>query len=392
MSDIATRGREWSGARLTETALRRRGGEKWHAAAPGILPAWVAESDFEVPPAARAALLDVVDRGEFGYVSPLRRDAYRAAVARWYRERHGVGVEPGDVHPVADVIEAYRRTIRDFTDADTPVVVPAPAYPPFFAVAEQEGRRVITVDTVDGLDLDLLEATLSERPSLLVICNPHNPLGRVAGLDELRAIASIVDRCGGRVFSDEIHAPLVLDAVRHVPYFSVCSEAASHTITAFAASKAFNLPGLKAAALLTSNLPDRSRWEGLGHLASHGASVMGLAAGAAALEHDRDWLDESIGYLRGNRHRVLEAVAEIDGARATASQATYLQWIDVADSPAMNSPQVSSPAVLCAEGGLLVSDGAAFGGFSSCIRFNFASPRPLLDAALARLIETLSHR
>lgn len=367
---------------LTEKVLRRRGGMKWEVAVDGALPAWVAESDFAVADVVRDALTDVVERGEFGYVAPSRVEGFRSAVSRWYGDMH-VSVVPAEhVHPVGDVIEAYRHVIRSFTPPGMPVIIPTPSYPPFAAVAAEEGRDVIRIPAAGGIDLDALDDALRARPALLIVCNPHNPLGRVASRDELAAIAEVVERHGGRVFADEIHAPLVLDDIAHVPYASVSEAAASHALTAFAASKAFNLPALKAAALITSNPADLARWNALGPLAGHGASVMGLVAGAVALDDGRDWLSQMVAYLRENRDRVMSAVASIDRARAVASQATYLQWIDLSDALAGEGP---TAAELCAASGLLVNDGPAFGGPAGAIRFNFALPQHLLDEALDRL-------
>ncbi|MCM3501165.1 aminotransferase class I/II-fold pyridoxal phosphate-dependent enzyme [Microbacterium sp. P26] len=370
-------------ATLTEESLRLRGGKKWEDAVDGMLPAWVAESDFAVAPVVRAALTDVVDRGEFGYVSDERLAAFRGAVSRWYGEAHATPVPEEHVHPVGDVIEAYRHAIRDFTAPGTPIIVPLPAYPPFSAVAAEEGRDVLHIGAVGGLDLDALDATMREHRALLVLCNPHNPLGRVAPREELLAIAEIVDRSGGRVFADEIHAPLVLDDVSHVPYASVSPAAAAHSLTAFAASKAFNLPSLKAAALLTSNAADLGRWNKLGPLAGHGAGIMGLVAGTAALDHGREWLTQQNAYLRSNRDLVGRAASGIPGAAFTLSQATYLQWIDL--TAVDRTSPIRTAAHMCAEAGLLVNDGSTFGGFPGHIRLNFATPRHLLVEMLDRL-------
>lgn len=375
-------------ATLTEESLRLRGGKKWEDAIDGMLPAWVAESDFAVAPVVQAALTDVVDRGEFGYVSDEQLAAFRGAVSRWYVEELATPVREEHVHPVGDVIEAYRHAIRDFTALDWPVIVPLPAYPPFSAVAAEEGREVLHVGTVGGLDIDALDAIMRERRALLVLCNPHNPTGRVATREELLAIAEVVDRHGGRVFADEIHAPLVLDDVSHVPYASVSPAAAAHALTAFAASKAFNLPSLKAAALLTSNEADLATWNALGPLAGHGASIMGLVAGTAALDDGREWLAQQNAYLRSNRDLVARAASGIPGVAVIPSRATYLQWIDATAAHRFTPDRTA--AQICAAAGLLVNDGSTFGGSPGHIRFNFATPRHLLVEMLDRLTRALA--
>src|SRR5699024_8205558 len=150
-------------------------------------------------------------------------------------------------------------------------------------------------------DLAALERAFDDGGGLLVLCNPHNPTGRVFTVDELRAIEELVDRKGGRVFADEIWQPLVFSGHRHVSYASIGRRAAGHTVTAIAASKGFNLPGLKCAQLITSNAADEDTWQEVGWLPMHGAANLGLAATAAAFDDSLGWLDDVTAYLERNR-------------------------------------------------------------------------------------------
>ncbi|GAA2175960.1 pyridoxal phosphate-dependent aminotransferase [Agrococcus versicolor] len=370
---------------LTVQALRARGGEAWAAVPEHAIAAWVAEMSFPVAPVVRDALADLVDRGELGYVSAQRRRTYEEAVAGWYGREHGHRIDPDHVHAVGDVIEAYRKALASLPGG-AHVVVPVPSYPPFLFVAAEEGRRVVTIPSSaeDGIDLDALDAALAPD-ALLVLCNPSNPFGRVSTRDELATIAEVVERRGARVLADEIHAPLVLDPqVAHVPYASVNAAAAAHSMTAFSASKAYNLPGLKSAALITANERDQRWWTTLGAIPSHGASIAGIVASTAALDDDGGWLADVRAYLLGNRDLVHATLREMPALRATPPAATYLQWVEHVEG------STGSPTAALAARGLVVTDGAAFGGFDHAFRLNFALPRPVLVRALAIVAETFS--
>lgn len=366
-------------------ALRARGGEKWAAAGPDQLPAWVAEMDFGAAPAVTQALHDLVARAELGYVAPARRQAYRDAVSTWYTDQHGLTVDPARVHVVADVVEAYRQVLTHlYPDGD--VVLPVPAYGPFTMVARTLGRRLRTVPMREAggrweLDLDALETALrGAHPAVLVLCNPHNPTGRVHTRAELTAVAEVVERCGARVFADEIHAPLVHAGHTHVPYASVSPAAAAHSVTAFSPSKAYNLASLKSAALLLTRDQDVRLLADVGHLASHGASIAGLVAGTAALEQDDGWLDDVRATLLANRDRLVQVLGAVPGLRVQAPDGTYLAWIDAA------STHVAAPAAHLAANGVLVNDGAMFGdAYGTWFRLNFATPAPVLDEVLRRV-------
>ncbi len=359
---------------------------KWDAATGEQIPAWVAEMDFGLAPPIARALHDLVDRAEFGYISPARIEQFRAAVADWYTTQYSLPVGANHVHPLGDVVEAYRRTIEVFSPAGSPIIVPVPSYAPFLFTPETMGRPVIRVPLAHAedenvLDLDAIDAAFAAGGRLLVLCNPYNPLGRVFSTEELRAVAAIVDKHGGFVFSDEIHAPLVFDG-RHVPYASVAPVAAAHSVTGFSPSKAFNLPALKAAVVITNNEDQRRSWAGQGPLVFHGASIPGVVANTAALTEGRAWLAEVTEYLRGNRDLVAEAVAATPAARATPPEATYLYWID------LSRAGHDSPVDTLAARGVLASGGAVFGNqFGQFIRLNFGLPRPILTRVLERFID-----
>ena len=383
---------------LTAEVLRARGSLKWST--PAEIAAWVAESDFGLAPPIARALHDAVDAGLTGYLPPGLRQELGQACTQWYRERYGWTVAPGWVHPVGDVLEALRTAVAHFSRPDAPVVVPTPAYMPFLSAPLVWGRRVIQVPMTPGtdgaptLDLAAVESAFAGGADLFVLTNPHNPTGRVHTRAELLALAEVVERHGARVFADEIHAPLVHPGSVHVPYASLSSRTAAHTVTATSASKAWNVPGLKCAQVLLSNEADAARWEPMDHALTAGASTFGALATGAAYTQGGPWLDEVIAYLDGNRHAFAETVAQHGphlGHRRP--EGTYLAWLDARDAPAWPTVDGSSDRLgrwLLEHAGVAVVDGALCGeagrGF---VRVNLAMPRALVIEAARRVATCL---
>ncbi|GAA1734503.1 MalY/PatB family protein [Microbacterium paludicola] len=378
---------------ITAEELRAVGSLKW-SYFPGKIPAFVAEMDFGIAPAITQALHTAVDTGAFGYMPPAIATAMSEAFSGWSRARYGWEVDPADVKAMPDVIAALEIAIDHFSAPGSAIVLPTPAYMPFLTVPLAHGRRVIQVPmirTATGweYDLEALDAAFVDGGGLLVLCNPHNPIGRVLRRDEMAAIGEIVDRHGARVFSDEIHAPLVYDTP-HVPYASVNQMTAGHTITATSASKAWNLPGLKCAQLILTNDADRAYWEENGRAFGHGAANLGVIANTAAYTAGGQWLDGVVAYLDGNRHLLGELIAEhLPGVGYTAPEGTYLAWLECREL-GING---SAAEFFAEHAGVVTTDGAMCGdGAETAVRFNFAMPRPIMVSAITAMGEALRAR
>src|SRR5262249_46393215 len=203
-------------------------------------------------------------------------------------------VPPARIFPVSDVLVGIAAALDVLVSPGTPVVVPTPAYPPFFDIVELAGRAVVPVPV---LDLEQIEAALSRGAGAVLLCNPHNPTGRVFSLAELRALADIVDRHGARVIADEVHAPLVYAPNVHVPYATVSDAAGAPSGTIMSASKAFNLAGLKCAQVVATNHADAARWRALRVHEVPGPAPLGIAATIAAYRDSRAWLHDLVAYL-----------------------------------------------------------------------------------------------
>lgn len=381
---------------IAASSLREAGHLKWAMPGTDRLGADVAEMDFGTAPPVTAALHRAVDRSLLGYLPPGPEDEIRAACAAWQRDNYGWEVAPGDVRLLPDVVRAIHIAIAYFSRPGSPVIVPVPAYMPFLTVPGLLGRRTIPVELVRAgdryvHDLDALDRAFVSGGHLLLLCNPHNPVGRVLEVAELLAIAEVVERHGGRVFSDEIHAPLVYAGHRHVPYASISAATANHTITGTSASKAWNLGGLKCAQMVLSNDIDRDRWGRLGRLATDGTSTLGVLAGAAAYRHGRPWLDTVLGYLDQNRRLLAELLAEcLPAVRYLPPEGTFLGWLDCRD---LRLPGPNPATFFVKRAGVTVVDGGTCGppgqGF---LRINFATTRKILSRMVSRLADAAMRR
>lgn len=371
---------------ITEDSLIAKGGRKW-SSFPGSLGAFIAEMDFGVAPGVREALRDVDERDLFGYAPQAIVSDLKSATSAFCAEQYGWQFPDEHVDLASDVIASFLGILTHLTPAGTPLVLPTPAYMPFFDVAKVTGRELIQVPMIrseTGWSVDLAAVDAALVPgSTLVLCNPHNPIGKVYTESELLELAEVVERNDARVFSDEIHAPLVFEPARHIPYASLNETTASHTATATAASKAFNIPGLKCAQLILSSADDRAIWAQKGNFVSGAASNPGILATTAAYTQSGEWLDEITAYLKGNRELLTDLIAtHLPNATYLAPEGTYLAWLDLRGYGLKSelAEHFNTEAhVAITEGRLCGEVGAGH------IRLNFALPRPLLTEAIERI-------
>ncbi|MET0989542.1 MAG: aminotransferase class I/II-fold pyridoxal phosphate-dependent enzyme [Glaciihabitans sp.] len=372
---------------ITREQLNRPSSRKW-SLYPETIGAWVAEMDFGTAPAVTEALHQAVDDAVLGYLAPDTTRAMAEATAAWMLADCGWVVPPERIHPVSDVMAALEVAVTKYSPGGTGVIVPTPAYMPFLSFLPTLGREVFEIDGIveEGRwrhDLAAIDAAFHAGARTLVLCNPHNPTGTAIGRDELLALAEIVERHNGRVFSDEIHSPLRFPGVEHIPYASVSRAAAAHTITATSASKAWNLPGLKAAQLITSNDADEELYQIFGFAVLHGASTPGVIAATAAYSDGRQWLGEVVEYLDGNRCRLEELLAEhLPEVGFRAPDATYIAWLDCTRL----GIEGSVADFFREEASVSLTDGALCGrGYDRHVRLIFAMPRPVLEEAVLRM-------
>ncbi|AIY02298.1 putative aminotransferase [Arthrobacter sp. PAMC 25486] len=373
---------------ISEAQLRAVGSLKW-SEFPEKLPAWVAEMDFGLAAPIAAAVVHSVASGQVGYLPNTLIPAMSQACSDFMAARHGWNVPAEWIRPLPDVLTALECTVRYFTPDTGRIVVMTPAYMPFIWLPASYGRELVQVPMIRAVswevDFAAIEDALAEG-DLLVLCNPHNPIGKVYTRPELERLSEIVQRRGARVFSDEIHAPLVYDGGRHVPYASVSAAAAGHTVTATSASKSWNLAGLKTAQIIFSNAEDFALWSETGGFKEHGTTPLGVVANTAAYADCVPWLQDVLAYLDGNRVLLAELVAEhLPDASFATPEGTYLAFIDCtgldlggfAGTPTEFFAEQAG--VVLTEGGLCGDAGAGW------VRLNFATPAPILRKIVERM-------
>jgi cystathionine beta-lyase len=378
---------------LTAEELRNRKTIKWNYYDEDVLPLWVAEMDYPTAPAVMEAINSGVNREEFGYPVMDHQSGLQQALAEWTKNRYGWSIRPDHVHILPDVLKGVELAIQDFTTPGSPVILPTPAYMPFPEVIRITGRDIIEVPMLftEGqyvFDLDGIDAAFTAGAGSIILCNPYNPLGRAFTADEMRELATVVEKHHGRVISDEIHAPLVYGGRRHIPYASISDTAANHSLTIMAASKAWNLAGLKCAQLITTNEADEEHWQTISMLRTHGASTLGIEASIAAYRGGEEWLDALLLQLESNRDLLAQTINDrLPGVTMSIPEGVYMAWLDFRGLGLDEEPF----DFLLREARVATNPGLPFGdngrGFA---RVNFATTRPILEQALNSIVTAVN--
>lgn len=375
---------------LSDDEARRALPVKWGVVEPDVIPAWIAEMDYAVAEPITAALTEAVADGVFGYPSMAPGGELGEAYAGFARRRYGQEVDPLLVFPTVDVTAGARLAI-DVLSEPGGVVMPVPAYSPQLHLAEVCGRERVdlVVDPDDPratIDPDALDAAFAAGARTLLLTQPHNPWGRVFTRAELEAVRDVVIAHGARVVSDEIHAPLVLRGAEHVPYLSIPGTA-EHTVAVVAASKAFNVPGLKCAQLVFGTPEQRDTVLAAPMLRNDSWSSLGVVASVAAYTHGDDWLDALLVRLDAQRTLLADLVAEhLPLARMRPLEATYLAWLD------LRAYGHADPAERCLTvGRVQVSPGDDYhAGLPGHVRLNIATSPERLAEIVHRMATALS--
>lgn len=351
---------------------------------PDVIPSWVADMDFEVADVIKDAMTAVIDRGDTGY-NGFAKNQLVGAWADW-QERHFGWRPPEDESMVFTATLNCLNLVMEFmTEPGDGVVVFTPIYYPFRAIINDTGRRVVDVP-LDGpdfrLDADRFESMIDPGTRLVLWCNPHNPLGRMFDADEIAALAAVVERHDLMVISDEIWCDLTFGE-RHIPLWAASENIRDRIVTLGSASKSFNIAGLRAAVAHIGDPRVRDRFAQLGSHFIAGPNTLGAEASLAAWTHAQPWLDKVRSQLLINRDHLVERIGrDLPGARITPPQATYLAWIDFADTPLADRPS----EVLLERGRIAVHDGAKFcASTASCVRVNFATGPDILDQLIDRM-------
>ncbi|UQU62946.1 aminotransferase class I/II-fold pyridoxal phosphate-dependent enzyme [Couchioplanes caeruleus] len=359
--------------------LRGRCSAKWRTHPADVLPLFVAEMDVPLAPVVADALRAAVDASDTGYSAPVP-DLGRA-VAGFAARRWGWEIDPARVTAVTDVGVGVVELLRVLTRPGDAVVISPPVYPPFFHWAPEAGAQLREVPLTADLRLDLaaLEVAFAAHPAVYLLCNPHNPVGRAHSREELSALVTLASRYGVTVVSDEIHAPLVLPGATFTPFLSLPG-AADVGVSVVSASKAFNLAGLKCAAVvdgtrpLASSFPPDVRWR-TGHL--------GVLATVAAFTDGDEWLDELLTFLAERRAQLGELLrTRLPWVRWQPPEATFLAWLDCRAREEGEQPA----ARFLERGRVALEPGLRFGAAGAGhVRLNFGTSPEILEEATARM-------
>lgn len=375
-------------------ARRGTGSSKWFKYPPDVLPLTVADMDFASPEPVVRALRERVEHGVFGYGHQLEVTELSEVFADRLQKRYGWRVSPEALVLIPGVIPGFNVACRMLASAGEGIAMQTPLYPPLLRVPGNIGLRFDEVPLARdasgrySVDHGAFEAAIRPDTRIFLLCNPHNPVGRVFTRDELAGLAEICLRHGVAIVSDEIHCDLVYSGHRHLPIASLDPEIADRTITLMAPSKTFNLAGLKSSLAIIPNRTLRERFVAARLDLVQTANILGYTAALAAYRDGQPWLDDLLRYLEANRDFLARYVAaQLPGVSMVAPEGTYLAWLDCR---AANLPHNDPFAFFLERGKVAFNDGALFGthgrGF---VRLNFGSPRTQLEQGLARMREAL---
>ena len=369
------------------------GSLKWDRhAGTDVLPLWVADMDFRAPPAVIDALKIRADHGIFGYTMP-HADVADEVLA-YLKSRHGVDAQPEWLIWYPGMVPALNVACRALAASGDGVITATPIYPPFLSAPAYSDRQLQAVPLrLKGdewtFDFEAMEATVTDRTRLFILCNPHNPVGRVFRRDELERLAEFCIRHDLIICSDEIHCDLILDDAEHIPLSTLGPEIRDRTVTLHAPSKTYNLPGLCCAYAVIPNPRLRLEMKKTARGIITEVNAFGYAGCAAAYRYGEPWRRDLIAYLRANRDLVYDFIStRIPEIALHPMQATYLAWLDV------RALKLEQPTSFFIEHGVGLSDGAHFGG-AGYLRINFGCPRGTLQEALNRMesaVQTLGNR
>jgi cystathionine beta-lyase len=373
---------------VTPDALRTRGGYKWNRYDADVLPAWVADMDFVAPEPVRARVAEMAAHSAFGYWRLDQEGRFFEAAARWIAARHGWEIAPERCALLVDVVQGINIAMHLFTEPGDGVIVQGPIYPPFLRSIEAQQRTIVDNRLIDvagtaTLDLDGLRALAAQpRTRLLLLCNPHNPSGRVLRRNELEAIATIAIEHDLIVVADEIWMDVVYPGHRHIPFASLGPEVAARTITLTSATKTFSLGGLPCALAICGSAALRERWAEWPQQLRGMPSAISIEATIAAWDGGADWFAAVLNQLDANRRRVADFFGRrLPHVRHRSPEGTYLAWLDFSacgfDQPAAD--------VLLEHGRVALSSGVDFGADPAWARLNFATTPAILDQILERI-------
>ncbi|OQY01389.1 MAG: hypothetical protein B6I22_14570 [Desulfobacteraceae bacterium 4572_123] len=381
-----------------DTVVNRKGTNsyKWDNAEvlnENLLPLSVADMDFAVSSEITQALVNRTSTPVYGY--EFQPDALKEAIVAWHSKRHGFEVHKNGLLFTPGVMNGLAISLLALTQKGDRIVIQPPVYPPFFSVVKENKRQLLLnpLHYDSGslrytMDFDSLEKLFSEqKPRLMFLCNPHNPVGRVWTREELHRLGELCEKYQVILVSDDIHADLVFPGHRYQPLISISETLRNNAIQMMSPGKSFNIPGMRFSYALIANRDLRERFsEKLSALALTKTNIMAAVASQAAYQNGAQWLDRVLEYIWHN-HVLLKTTlsSELAWAKVIPLEGTFLAWVDL-NASGLNHNQLSR--VVRSRAKLMLFEGSAFGdaghGF---MRINLACPRKTLQEAIKRLVD-----
>ena len=372
---------------------------KWNRNSEDVLPLWVADMDYPVAEPILQVLHDRMEHGVFGYPDThanLRpHPELRMVLVDRMKRLYDWQVEPDELVFLPGVIVGLNLTCHALATTGGNVLVQTPVYPPFLSTpgnaSMQRQDAMLSRDSDERYEIDwqVFEAGFTSQTRVFILCNPHNPVGRVFRREELERMAQICLRKGVVICSDEIHCDLLFKGQRHVPIASLDKEIALNSITLMAPTKTFNIAGLQCSFAIVQNQELRKKMESaMGGLVMW-VNLVGLAATLAAYRDGQEWLDQVLQYLEGNRDTLFDYVkSQLPGVQMAKPEGTYLAWLDCRNTSIQGNPC----EFFLKQARVALNDGTTFGnGGEGFVRMNFACSREVLAQALDRMKEALRH-
>ena len=353
-----------------------------------LIPLWVADMDFAVVPEVVEALKERASHPIFGYTA--FTEGYYTGLINWMDKRHGwKGVEKDWILWSPGVVAGFSIAIQAYSQPGDKILIQPPVYYPFMNQIRGTGRQIVENPLIDKgghyeMDFEDLEKKIDDRTKMIILCSPHNPIGRVWKKEELKKLAKICEEKDILIISDEIHNDLILGDIPHTCTATVSEDAIQRTVTLVAPSKTFNLAGLTNADAIIPNPKLRAGFAAQVSKGSGHSNIFGSLAQDVAYNHGEPWLEECLAYLRGNLKFFNEFFAEkLPQFKVYPLEGTYLTWVEFS-ALGMNDEELMDFMLKKAK--LWLDEGTLFGrGGSMFMRFNLACPRALLKQALENL-------
>ena len=367
---------------------------KWDIVADDILPLWVADMDFEVAPEIKQAIIERANHGIFGYT--LVPDSYYDSIIQWFKSRHNWSIDRNSIIYTSGVVPAISATIKALAMPGENVLVQTPVYNCFFSSIRNQGCCVVENELIREGETykinfeDFEKKCADEKTTIFLLCNPHNPAGRVWTKDELEQMNSICLKHGVKVISDEIHCELVMPGYSYTPFASISEECKNNSIILNSPSKAFNIAGLQIANIICENTVWRRRINrAINIFEICDVNPFGIVALQAAYNKGGEWIDELNQYIYENylylKQFILEELPQVEVIKL---EGTYLAWIDIMCFELSSDEAYNE---LLNDGKVLVNSGTLYGKKSGegYLRINLACPRETLKKGLIRIARIL---